>query len=83
MHAVNMASGCTHEETSFLSLDDLENICILLDEDYDLEEEIYLMSKFILSSSLKKSTTNQALNIMGTCTVIRGNFERIQVCFLV
>ena len=35
---VNMASG-KHEDASFVSLDDLENISILLNEDNDLEEE--------------------------------------------
>ena len=35
-----MASGCTHEEASFVSLDDLDNITILSEEDNDLEEEI-------------------------------------------
>ena len=35
-----MASGCTHEEVSFVCLDDLDNISILLDEGNDLEEEI-------------------------------------------
>ena len=31
---------CTHEEALFVSLDDLDNIFILLDEDNDLEKEI-------------------------------------------
>ena len=35
-----MALGCTHEESSFVSLDNLGNISILLDEDHNLEEEI-------------------------------------------
>ena len=35
-----MASGCTHEETSFVSLEDLDNISISLDKDNDLEEGI-------------------------------------------
>ena len=35
-----MASGCTYEEASFVSLDNLDNISVLLDEDIDLEEEI-------------------------------------------
>ena len=45
MYIVNMASGCTHEGASFVSLDDLDNISILLDNDNDLEKEsfIYLM----------------------------------------
>ena len=44
MYTANMASGCTHEEASFESLDDLDpcldNISTLLDEYNDLEEEI-------------------------------------------
>ena len=35
-----MASGFTGDEASFVSLDDLDNISILLDEGNDLEEEI-------------------------------------------
>ena len=35
-----MASGCTHEEASFVCLDDLNNISILLDKDNDLKEDI-------------------------------------------
>ena len=38
MYIVNMASSCMHEDASFVSLDDLENVSILLDEDHDLEE---------------------------------------------
>ena len=37
MYIVNMASGCTHEETSLGSLNDLDNVSILLDKDNDLE----------------------------------------------
>ena len=39
MYIEHMASGGT-EEASFVSLDDLDNISILLDKDNDLEEEI-------------------------------------------
>ena len=35
-----MVSDCTHEEASFVSLDDLDNISILLVEDNNLEKEI-------------------------------------------
>ena len=35
-----MASSCIYEDASFVSLDDLGNITILLDKDNDLEEEI-------------------------------------------
>ena len=86
MYIVNMASDCTHEEASFISSDDLDNISILLDEDNDLEEEItHLFNEevFLYSSLKNKNTTNQALNIVKTCTIIQGNFERFQVCFLV
>ena len=40
MHIVNMALGCRDEGALFVSLDDLDNISTLLDEDNDLEEEI-------------------------------------------
>ena len=48
MYSVNIASGYAHEEDLFVSLDDLRNIFILLDEGNDLEEEIliYLMKYF-------------------------------------
>ena len=86
MYIVNMVSDCTHEEASFISSDDLDNISISLDEDNDLEEEItHLFNEevFLYSSLKNKNTTNQALNILETCTIIQGNFERFQVCFLV
>ena len=38
MYIVTMASGCTHGEASFVSLDDFDNISILSDKDNDLEE---------------------------------------------
>ena len=41
-----MASDCTREEASSVSLDDLDHISILLDEHNDLEKEITLL--FIL-----------------------------------
>ena len=43
MYFVNMALGCTHEEVSFVFLDDLDNISALLDEDNDLQEEIIIL----------------------------------------
>ena len=56
-----MASSCTHKEASFVSLGNLDDISILLDEDNDLEEEtthiyiyIYIMKKLFLFSSLEK-----------------------------
>ena len=80
MYTVNMASGCVYEDASFVSLDDLGNITILLDKDNDLEEEIaHLLNKLFLFSSLKKNTSNQALNILKTSIIIRGHFERFQV----
>ena len=84
MYIVNLASGCTHEEASFVSLDDLENISILLHEDNDLKEKLTHLFKEVSVFILKfeKNTTNQALNILKTCTAIRDNFERFQVCFM-
>ena len=57
MYIANMASGCTHEEASFESLDDLDlcldNISTLLDEYNDLEEEIiHLFNEEFLFSDL-------------------------------
>ena len=70
------------EEVSFVSSDDLDNIYILLDEDNDLEEEVtHLFNEVFLFSSVKKSITNQTLNIFKTSIVIRDNFDRSQVCF--
>ena len=65
MYIVNMASGCTHEEAQFASLDVLDNISILVDKDNDFEEE---------NTHFFKKTTSQALNILKTSTVIQGNF---------
>ena len=72
-----MYTGCTHEEASFVSLDDLDN--------NDLEEKItYFFNEIsIFIFKFEKNTTNHSLNILKTCTLIRGNFERFQVCFLV
>ena len=57
----------------FVSLDDLDNISISLNKDNDLEEEITNLfnevSIFIFKFE-KKPTTNQALNILQTYTVI-------------
>ena len=83
MYIVNTASGCTHEEASFLSLDDLDNISILLDEDSDLEEEItYLfdeISSFILKfeKKNKKKQQNYQSGSKYTQNMYRntGNFE--------
>ena len=79
-----MASGSTYEEASFVSSDDLDNFSILLDEHNDLEEEsTHLLNEVsIFSFRFGKNTTNQALNTLKTCTVMRGNLERFQVCFL-
>ena len=48
-----MASSCTHKEASFVSLGNLDDISILLDEDDDLEEEtthiyIYIYNEKII-----------------------------------
>ena len=63
----------------------LDNTLISLDKDNDLEEEItYLfneVSTFIFK--FKKNTTNQALNVLKTCTFILDNFERSKICFLI
>ena len=69
MYIVNMASGWTQEGAVFVSLDDLDNISILLGEENDFEEEItdLLNEVFFLFQSLKRNTTNQALNILKTC----------------
>ena len=46
MYIINITSGCTHEEASFVSLDDLGSISILLDENNDLEERVtYLFNE--------------------------------------
>ena len=60
------------EEASFVSLDDLDNISIFLEEENDLEEEI---------TNLFNEVSNQSGS-----TYIQNmyrNFERFQVCFLV
>ena len=73
MYNVNRASGQKHQEASFVSLDDLGNISISLNKDNDLEEKITNLfnevSIFIFKFE-KKPTTNQALNILQTYTVI-------------
>ena len=70
MYIVNMASGCTHKESSFVSLDYLDNISNLLDEDNDLEEEIthlFTEAKYFYFQCWKKPPINQALNMLKTC----------------
>ena len=73
MYIVNIASGCTDEGASFVTLDDSDNISILLDEYNYLEENIaHLFNDVFLFSILKKKkkpTTNQALNMLKTCTI--------------
>ena len=46
MYIVNLTSGCTHEEASFVSLDDLDNISVSLDKDLEEKLLIYLMKYF-------------------------------------
>ena len=76
MYIVIMASGCTHDKAWFVSLDDLDEISTLLDEDNDLEEEItYLFNEVSIFTNLLP-TTIQVLNIHRTCTVIPDNFEQ-------
>ena len=72
MHIANIAPGCTNEEALFVSLDDLDYTSISLEVNNLEEEIIHLFNEAYLFSSLKKNTTNQALNILRTCTVIRG-----------
>ena len=69
MYIVNMASGCTDEGVSFVSLDDLDNISILLDENNDLElqtmfrrTQYSFTSRNIFIFKLKKVKANKALN---------------------
>ena len=86
MYIVNTASSCTHEEASFVSLNYLDNVSILLQEDNDLEEEIsHLFNEvsFFIFKFKKNNKTNDARNILKTCTVMRSNFEQFQLCFLV
>ena len=56
--------GCPHEETPFVSLNDLDSISILSDEDNDLEEEIiHLFNKVsFLFLSLKKTKKQKQKN---------------------
>ena len=67
-----------------MSLDDLDNISILLDEDNGLKEEItHLFNEIsVFIVKFQKNSTNRGLNILQTGTLIRGNFEQFQVCFL-
>ena len=82
-----MASGCTHEVASFVSSDDLDNISISLDGDNDLEEEITHLfnevSIFIFKFEKKPQNQSGSKYTQSMYRVIRGNFERFQVCFLV
>ena len=65
-----------------LFLDDLGKVSILLNKHNDLEEKFtHLFNEVFLFSILKKNTTSQVLNILKTCTVIRGNFEWFQIMF--
>ena len=48
MYIVNMASGCIHEEALYVSLDNLDNIFILLDKwcnDFGFEAQIFKLIK--------------------------------------
>ena len=58
---------------------------ILLDQDNYLEEEIaHLFNEgSIFIFKFEKNTTSQTLNKLKTCIIIPGNFELLQVCFLV
>ena len=50
-----MASGCTHEEASFVCLNNIDTISILLDEDNDLEEISHFFNEVFLFLRLKKT----------------------------
>ena len=54
MYIVNMYSGCTYKEASFVSLNYLDNISILLDEDNDFEEEITRLLNYFYFPVWKK-----------------------------
>ena len=51
----------------------------------NLEEQItHLFSEVsVFIFKFEQKITNQALNMLNTCTIVRGNFERFHVCFLV
>ena len=51
MYIVNLTSGCTHAEASFVSLDDLDNISVSLDKDLEEKLLIYLMKYFYFQVS--------------------------------
>ena len=42
MYFLNMVSGCTHQQVLFVSLDELDNISSLLDEDIFLEGKLLI-----------------------------------------
>ena len=79
-----MAPRCTHEKASFLSLDGLDNIPILLDEDNDLEEEIiHLFNEIsILVFKFEKKNNQSGCQYNQNMYRNTGNFKRFQVCFL-
>ena len=55
-----MASGCADEGASFVTLDDSDNISILLDEYNYLEENLaHLFNDVFLFSILKKKKKNK------------------------
>ena len=70
-----------HTRKSFVaSLDDLGNISVLLGKDNDWREITHLFTESYFHFQVwQKITTNKALNILKTCTVIRDNFERFQM----
>ena len=69
------ATVCTHEKASFVSLNDLDNISILLEVDNDLEEEItHLFNPFHATNLfwyLLKTSENQRFS-----DVFRGHQKR-------
>ena len=66
MYILNIALACTHEEASFVSLNDFDNISILLGKNNDLEKYITHLfnevSIFIFKLKKTKKTHNQSVS---------------------
>ena len=75
MYIAFTATVCTHEKASFVSLNDLDNISILLEVDHDLDEEItHLFNPFHATNLfwyLLKTSENQRFS-----DVFRGHQKR-------
>ena len=80
---MHFSDNRTNGEASFVYLDILGNIYILLDVDNDVEEKIsQLFNEVSFFYKFWKNITNQAVNTLKTSIVTRGNFKLFQVCFL-